>query len=130
MLGNEKGYTLVELVITILVFGVISASVINLFTTVTQSQIRSNYLESATRAAQRQVETLRNNNYSSLTPGSTIDFTDQLPDILPPSKNGTVEVSEPESGLRRVDVKVSYAHQGKTQEVELSSLIGVIGITQ
>jgi prepilin-type N-terminal cleavage/methylation domain-containing protein len=130
MLRNEKGYTLVELVITILVFGVISASVINLFVTINQSQVRSNYLETASRAAQREVESLRNSSYNSLAPGSTIDFTDELPAILPPNKTGTVEVSEPESGLRRVDVAVSYTHQGKSQVVKLSSLIGAIGITQ
>lgn len=130
MIRNEEGYTLVELVITILVFGVISASVTNLFLTINQSQVRSNYLESASRAAQREVESLRNSNYASLTPGEDIDFTSQLPAILPPDKAGAVEVSEPASGLRRVDVTVSYTHQGKTQEVKLSSLIGEIGITQ
>lgn len=130
MLGNEKGYTLVELVITILVFGVITASVTNLFLTINQSQVRSNYLETASRAAQREVESLRNSNYGSLTPGEDIDFTDELPTILPPDKTGTVEVSEPTSGLRRVDVTVSYTYQNKTQQVKLSSLIGEIGITQ
>lgn len=130
MLGDEKGYTLVELVITILVFGVITASVTNLFLTVNQNQVRSNYLETAARAAQREVESLRNSNYGSLTPGEDIDFTGQLPDILPPDKNGSVEVSEPISGLRRVDVTVSYTLQDKTQQVKLSSLIGEIGITQ
>jgi prepilin-type N-terminal cleavage/methylation domain-containing protein len=130
MLVNEKGYSLVELVITIVVFGIITASVTNLFLTINQSQVRSNYLGTAARAAQREVESLRNNNYNSLTPGSSIDFTNQLPAILPPDKVGTAEVSEPVSGLRRVDVTVTYTYQGKTQSVKLSSLIGVIGITQ
>lgn len=130
MLGNNKGYTLVELVITILVFGIIAGSVVNLFTTIQQGQVRSNFLEEATRAAQREVESLRNSNYGLLTPGNDIDFTDKLPAILPPDKNGTVEVSEPLNGLRRVDVSVTYTHQGKQQTIELSSLIGVIGIAQ
>ena len=130
MLGNKKGYTLVELVITMLVFGVVSSSVVNLFLTIQQSQVRSGYLETATRAAQREVESLRNSSYSSLTPGTDIDFTDQLPAILPEDKNGNVEVSEPIADLRRVDVTVSYTYQGKQQAVKLSSLIGVIGITQ
>ncbi len=130
MLAEQKGYTLVELVITILVFGIVSGSVINLFTTIQQGHVRSNYLKSATYAAQREIESLRNSNYNSLTPGTDIDFTDTLPGILPPDKNGNVEVTEPISGLRRVDVTVTYTYQGKTQAVTLSSLIGVIGITQ
>jgi prepilin-type N-terminal cleavage/methylation domain-containing protein len=130
MFGNEKGYTLVELITTILVFGIVAGSVVNLFVSINQNQVRTNYLESATRAAQREVEVLRNSNYGSLTPGVDIDFTDQLPPILPPDKDGNVVVSEPEPGLRRVDVTVTYTHQGKQQAVELSSLIGVIGITQ
>jgi prepilin-type N-terminal cleavage/methylation domain-containing protein len=130
MFRNEEGYTLVELIITILVFGIVSGSVINLFVSIQQGHVRSNYLKSATLAAQREVESLRNSNYNSLTPGTDIDFTDQLPAILPEGKDGNVEVSEPISGLRRVDVSVSYTYQGKTQVVMLSSLIGVIGITQ
>ena len=95
-----------------------------------QTQVQTNYLESATRAAQRQIESLRNSNFNNLTPGEDIDFSANLPDTLPSNSTGNVVVSEPSPGLRRVDVTVSYQYSGQVRDVELSSLIGVIGIVQ
>ena len=112
------------------VIGIIGTSITALFLNIQQIQISTNYLESATRAAQLQVESLRNSNYNNLTPGSTINFTDELPDDLPQDSTGTVAVSEPSPGIRRVDVTVAYTFDDKPRTVEMSSLIGVIGITQ
>ncbi len=128
--NNQSGFTLVELVITILVLGVVLTSVVTLFVNIQQAQTHTRYLETATYAAQAEIESLRNINYNNLTPGQTINFTNELPDSLPPGATGTVTVSEPVSGLRRVDVNVSYSYKGKDRTVSLSSLIGVLGITQ
>lgn len=127
---NQSGFTLVELAITIVVLGVVLTSVISLFTNIQEAQTHTRYLEAATYAAQAEIETLRNVNYNNLTPGQTIDFTNSLPDTLPSGTTGTVTVSEPVQGLRRVDVDVTYTYKGKSRTVELSSLIGVLGITQ
>ena len=125
-----RGFTVVELLITIIVLGVVVGGLSSLFMTIQRVQLQTSYLESATRAAQREVESLRNENYATLTPGSTITFTSDLPASLPRNKVGTVDVTEPVPGLRRVDVKVSYADAGGSHNVHLSSMIGVIGIAQ
>lgn len=127
---NQSGFTLVELVITILVLGVVLTSVVTLFVNVQQAQTHTRYLETATYAGQSEIESLRNLNYNNLTPGQTIDFTADLPNSLPSGSTGMVTVSEPVNGLRRVDVSVSYSYKGKSRTVTLSSLIGVLGITQ
>ena len=130
MRAHEQGFTLVELITAIVVLGIVGTSITGLYLSIQQMQIATNYLESATRAAQREVESLRNSNYSNLTPGTDINFTAILPDDLPADRTGTVEVSEPAPGVRRVDVRISYTHEDSLRTVELSSLIGVIGITQ
>jgi prepilin-type N-terminal cleavage/methylation domain-containing protein len=130
MQNKNSGFTLIELIVTATVTGVIIVSISQLYLMIQTTQRKANYLESATRAAQREVEVLRNNNYNLLTPGEDIDFTADLPDNLPRERSGTVEVSEPVAGLRRVDVTVSYTDSGKTKNVTLSSMIGVIGIGQ
>lgn len=127
---KQSGFTLVELAITIVVLGVVLTSVITLFTNIQEAQTHTRYLESATYAAQAEIETLRNVNYNNLTPGQTINFTDSLPKTLPSGSTGSVTVSEPVQGLRRVDVAVTYTYKGKSRTVQLSSLIGVLGITQ
>ena len=129
MFRKESGFTLVELVASIAVIGIVTTSVVSLFGSIQSTQRRTAYMETATRAAQRQMESLRNNNYNNLTAGQTIDFTAQLPATLK-NKTGTVTVSEPNPGLKRVDISIVYYEGTTQQQVNLSSLVGILGITQ
>jgi len=130
MLGNKNGFGLAELVTGIFVFGIVSIAIINLSTLIMNMQTYSRYRESATLAAQKQIETLRNSNYTSLTDGQTIDFTSELPDFLPAGKSATVEISEPQNGLKRADVTISYPQGDDDKSVMISAIIGELGITQ
>lgn len=130
MLGNKDGFGLAELVTGIFVFAVVSIAIINMSTLIMNTQTYSRYRESATLAAQREIETLRNSNYTGLTAGQTIDFTADLPDFLPSGKSGIAEITEPESGLKRVDVTVSYPQASGDKVIKLSAVIGELGITQ
>lgn len=128
-LSGSAGFTLVELLVTIAVIGIAAGSIATIFVSIQNIQHQTIYADTATRAAQREVETLRNDNYATLTPGQSIDFTSSLPSSLPKA-SGTVQVSQPATDLRRVDVTVNYTAGDQQRIVTLSSLIGVIGITQ
>ena len=128
--NRQDGFTIVELLVTIAIVGITTASLSSMFISIQSVQRKTTYVDTATRAAQREIETLRNDNYSYLTPGQTINFTNSLPSTLPGNKTGTVQVSQPTTDLRRVDVTVTYSENGTSRSVTLSSLIGVIGITQ
>lgn len=130
MKTKEGGFTIVELVVTTVVTGLVIVAVASLFITIERTQHSTQLLETATRAGEQQIESLRNNNYGSLTPGSTITFTDDLPAELPSPRTGTVAVSEPSTGIRRVDVTITYRDGTKQKDVKLSSLIGQLGIGQ
>jgi type II secretory pathway pseudopilin PulG len=127
---NNKGYTIAESIVAIILLGIVSASVYSLFTGVQRIQRQAIYLDSATRAAQFQIESLRNANYNLLTPGEDIVFTDELPDNLIEPRSGVVQVEEYRQGLRRVIVTINYTDGGQEKQVRLSSLIGIIGIAQ
>jgi prepilin-type N-terminal cleavage/methylation domain-containing protein len=130
MMSNQQaGFTIVELLVTIAIVGIVTASLSSIFISIRHIQQQTGYVDTATRAAQREIETLRNDNYASLTPGQSINFTSQLPSSLPHA-SGNVQVSQPATDLRRVDVTVSYTSDGSQRSIVLSSLIGVIGITQ
>lgn len=126
----EAGFTIVELLVALAVIGITVGSLTSMFISIRNVQQQTVYADTATRDAQREIETLRNDNYASLTPGQTIDFTSQLSSDLPPGSTGSVQVSQPATDLRRVDVTVTYKSEGKQRNTTLSSLIGVIGITQ
>jgi Tfp pilus assembly protein PilV len=126
----ESGFGIVEVVITIVLLGALSLAITGMFRSILYIQSAGQYQKSATLAAQREIESLRNSNYNDLTAGSTVTFTSELPTELPSPKSGTVSVSEPVSGLKRVDVTISYHKPGGTKQVKVSSTIGIIGITQ
>jgi prepilin-type N-terminal cleavage/methylation domain-containing protein len=128
--AQEAGFTLVELLVTMIVLGIIIASMAGLYWTMQVMQVQSQHLDMANRAARTEIENLRNNGYNNLTPGSTINFTSSLPTNLPKDKQGLVAVSQPVTDLRRVDVTITYTDYGKTQKITLSSNIGIIGIGQ
>ena len=125
----QSGFTLVELVVTITLITIVAGSITQLFVSVQRIQLQTSYQDIASHAAQTEIETLRNSSYNNLTPGQNIDFSTSLPSTLP-NKVGTVAVSQPADGLRRVDVSVSYRYINATRSIQLSSLIGVIGITK
>ncbi len=127
---NECGFTLIELLITIIVLGIVITTFAGMYYISQIAQIKTAHYDTAVRAARTEIEELRNEGYSSLTPGTTFSFTSALPSSLPSNKTGTVVVSEPFQGLRRVDVTINYSEFGSTQTVTLSSEIGIIGISQ
>ncbi len=127
---KQTGFTIVEVLVTIVFLGFVVAAVTELYISIQRVQERTAWLQSASQAAQTEVESLRNNNYNSLTTGSNIDFTSSLPTRLPNPKSGTVAISEPQTGLKRVDVTISYTEHGTQHQVKVTSLIGVIGISQ
>jgi prepilin-type N-terminal cleavage/methylation domain-containing protein len=126
---NNSGFTLVEIVVTIAVLGITTAAISSVFISIRNIQQQNKYLDIANRAANRQIESLRNDSYASLAAGSTIDFTSSVPTTLP-DRTGSAIISSPAPDLRRVDATVTYKAQGKTRTVTISSLIGEIGITQ
>ena len=129
MKKNDAGFTLVEIVVTILLFGIAAGSLSSIFISIRNVQVQTARYDMANRAAARQIESLRNNSYAELTAGQTINFTSELPTSLP-SRNGTAVISSPSDGLRRVDATVTYKSGSQTRTVTISSLIGEIGITQ
>lgn len=126
---KNQGFTLIEIVVATVLSGLLVISVTNLFIVTEDTQRQSQRMELATHAGEQKIEGLRNNHYNTLEPGTTIDFTDELPPLLD-SPSGTVEITEPEPGLRRLDVNVTYYDGRRERMVDLTTIIGDVGIAQ
>jgi type II secretory pathway pseudopilin PulG len=127
---QQAGFTIPELLVTIVFMGFAFIGITELYLNIQRIQEETAYVQIASHAAQTEIESLRNANYNSLTVGQNINFSSSLPTMLPGPRTGTVVVSQPMSGLIRVNVTVAYMDHGVSRNVELSSLIGVIGISQ
>lgn len=127
---RQLGFTIPELLVTIVFMGFAFIGITELYLSIQDIQEQTAYVQIASHAAQTEIESLRNSNYNSLTPGQNINFTSSIPSGLPGPVSGTAVVSAPMSGLVRVDATVSYTEHGNLHHVELSSLIGIIGISQ
>lgn len=125
---SSKGFTLIELLITIVVLGIAITGISSLYTYMQVTQVESQHMDLAVRAGRTEIEVLRNNSFNSLTPNSSIDFTSKLPAALPPTKKAVANITEPVSGLRQIDISITYTDYGKPQTIDLTSDIGVIGI--
>src|ERR1019366_5000134 len=86
----DSGFTLVELMVTIVVLGIVISSLGGLYYVLQIAEVQSQHKDLAVRAARTEIENLRNDGYDSLIPGNNINFTSSLSSALPPGKAGTV----------------------------------------
>ncbi len=128
----NSGFTLIEIVVGTVILSMLIISLSALYFAVDRTQQRSQNLAAVTRTSELQLESLRNRHYNTLDDGETIDFTDELPDQIPEPRSAVVEVTQPENepDLRRLDAIVTYEERGAAQKIELSTLVGSIGISQ
>lgn len=127
---QQHGFTLIEIVVTTALVGLIVISVANLFIMAGNMQRESQRLEMATRTGEKKIESLRNNHYNSLEAGTTRDFTGELPPELDTPRTATVDITEPEPGLRKLDVDITYTSGSDQERVDLTTVIGNVGISQ
>src|SRR5262245_47404131 len=90
--GDERGFTLMELVVTAAFMGIVIVAIANLFIGLRQINRSANNYMIAVEAAQQQLETFRNTPYSSIATGTTDITTSALsayPSLLTPRSAST-----------------------------------------
>jgi len=123
--------------IAVVVLTTCALSIATIFNNINSLQIDSDRYAEASALAEQKIEDLRNSHYNELettnppdedSDNDPIDFSDELTNF--PDGEGTIKISEPATNLRRVDVTISYDNAGKTETVQMSSVIGALGIAQ
>lgn len=129
--STNKGFTLVEIAVGIAILGIMIISIANLFIAIEAIQRQSLHLALAHRAAEQEIESLRNSHYNTLALSPpNVDFTDELPPELASPRSGEVVISEPQPGIKRLDLTITYRNGRRTKTVKMSALLGNIGISQ
>lgn len=127
---TEGGFTIVELLVTIVFIGVAFMAVSDLFLNLSSLNRQAYNLIDTTYLAQQKIETYRQTPYSSIPTGTpAVDFTSELPARLGSPKSAYINIVETETGLKRIDVFISYK-DGLTKNVEQTTLVTEQGINR
>lgn len=127
--SGAHGFTIVELLVTIAVAGIVVLSLNQVVTTYLHLSQRSRYLNLANAYAEAKVEALRNSGFNSLNTGGS-SLTAELPSQLPRGSSASMTVSTPITGLKQVDLSVSYPDQGQVNTLQYTTYIGELGVGQ
>lgn len=123
------GFTIVEILITLALFGVIVPAFTVGITNLTAVNNRARDLALANMLAQNKVELLRSAGYNSVNLGTT-DFSSELPSTLANPKSANYVVTNPSNGVKEVTVNISYKDYRTTKSVQFKTYISELGVGQ
>jgi len=124
-----SGFTVVELVVTIVAAGVIIPAVALALANIIGIDHRARDLTLASSVAQTETETLRSVGYNSLSHGTT-SFTSQLPAAMGNPKSANYTISTPETGVKQIDITISYSDYGASHTFTYRTYISELGVGQ
>jgi len=126
---NTAGFTIVELLVTIALSGIIIGSLSQVVTTYLHLSQRGRFLNLANSYAEAKVETLRNLGYNDISLGTT-NISSELPSQLPPTRSASMVVTSPSGGIKQVDLTVTYKDQGQSNSYGYTTYVGELGVGQ
>lgn len=126
---TEQGFTIIELLVAIAVIGVLIPTLIGFVNTLNRFNDRARDLALVNSLAENKVEALRSAGYTGLNNGTT-SFSSELSTSLGSPKSASYTVSTPNTGIKQVDIVISYNDHGSTQTVNYRTYIGELGVGQ
>jgi type II secretory pathway pseudopilin PulG len=127
--GVRGGFTVVELVIATVIAGIIIPAVAIAINNLSAVSHRARDLATANMIAQNKVESLRSAGYNSINNGN-VDFTSELPNNMGSPKSASYTISTPETGIKQVDIYISYTDYGAPQNLTFRTYISELGVGQ
>ena len=127
--GNTSGFTIVELLVTLVVGAIFTASVTVFLGLHVHLAQRGRDVAVANSFAENEVEALRSAGYLSLSDGTT-DLTSSLPVELNNNRSASLTISSPSTGIKKVDISVTYNDQGAPRTYSYTTYIGELGVGQ
>jgi prepilin-type N-terminal cleavage/methylation domain-containing protein len=127
--NTESGFTVVELLITIAISGIIIPSLSIALTNLAVINNRSRDLALVNMLAQNKMELLRSAGYNSVSTGTT-DFSSELPSLLTSPKTANYVVSSPVNGTKDVTITITYKEYKISRTVTYKSSISELGVGQ
>jgi type II secretory pathway pseudopilin PulG len=128
-IADLSGFTIVELVTTIVIAGFIIPAVALALTNLTAVSYQARDLALANMLAQNKVESLRSIGYNSISTGTT-SFSSELPAQMGAPKSASYTVTTPQTGIKQVDLSISYTEYKVSRTVVFKTYVSELGVGQ
>ena len=126
---SSDGFTLVEILVAMVVAAIVVGSLSQVVTSYVHVSSRGRYLNLANSYVEAKIEALRNDGFNALSTGTT-SLTGELSTQLPPSRSASMVVTIPITGIKQVDITVSYKDNGQTNSYGYTTYLGELGVGQ
>ena len=126
---TEQGFTIIELLVAIAVIGILVPTLVGFVNTLNRFNDRARDLTLVNSLAENKAEALRSSGYTALNNG-TVSFASELSTSLGSPKSANYTVSTPNTGMKQIDIVISYNDHGSTQTVNYRTYIGELGVGQ
>jgi prepilin-type N-terminal cleavage/methylation domain-containing protein len=126
---TEQGFTIIELLVTIAVVGIMVPTLAGFVNTLNRFNDRARDLTLVNSLAENKIEGLRSIGYSGISNGTT-SFVSELPTSLGSPRTATYTVTTPNTGIKQVDLTITFNDHGSTQSVKYRTYIGELGVGQ
>ncbi|HET7630407.1 MAG TPA: type II secretion system protein [Candidatus Saccharimonadales bacterium] len=125
----QRGFTIVELVITIVLFAILVPSIASFLSFLTDLNAQARNLAVVSATTENKVESLRSKGFVAV-PLGTVDFSNELPPNLPKPRSATYAVSSVNPSLKQIDVTISYTNHGQPESYQYRTYLGELGVGQ
>lgn len=126
---SEAGFTIIELLVAIAVVGILVPTLAGFVNTLNRFNDRARDLSLVNSLAENKAEGLRSLGYSGLSNGTTT-FNTELPTSLGSPKTASYTVTTPNTGIKQIDMSISYKDHEITRNVTYRTYIGELGVGQ
>lgn len=126
---TEQGFTIIELLVTIAVVGIMVPTLAGFVNTLNRFNDRARDFTLVNSLAENKVESLRSIGFSGI-PSGTTSFTSELPVTIGSPKSANYTVTTPNTGIKQIDITITFNDHGATQTVNYRTYVGELGVGQ
>lgn len=126
---NKNGFTIIELLITIAIFGLVVPGLVALISTIDRLNDKARDISVINSLVENKIEGLRSISFVGVNNG-TYDFSNELPQGIAPPKSASYTVSNVTSSLKQIDLNITYNDHGTAKTINYRSYLGELGVGQ
>jgi type II secretion system protein I len=126
---ESKGFTVVELLVAIAIFGIVIPSLTAAVTSLTVLNNRARDLTLVNIIASNKAEQLRSSGFNSLNAG-TYTFTAELPNEISNPKTATYTVDTATPGQAQITINITFKDYNRTITKTYRTVVSELGVGQ